>query len=215
LAQITANLGGAIDGRDAEYLHQLRVGIRRLRTVFRVFGLRPLDRRLRKLALPLGEARDWDVFVARFGRGRAQRRAAHTRCRRALASAEFKAFFAQRLETRTREASLTQFADEALERLRRKALKRARKMDWRDETRRHRLRIAVRRLRYACEFFSDDAEDLAHLQDLLGELNDIAVARRLGGPESVLEKRERALISELVPAWRSWAGKGRLRAAAR
>ena len=215
LAQITANVPGAIDGRDPEYLHQLRVGIRRLRTLFRILKARRLDRRLRKLALPLGEARNWDVFVERFGRGRAQQRAAHAKCRRVLRSAEFREFFAQRFETRTGKASFARFADEALERLRRKALQRARKMDWRDEERRHRLRIAVRRLRYASEFFSVHAEDLARLQDLLGELNDIAVARGFGGPEHALERRERALISELATAWRSWAGRERPRAAAR
>ena len=229
LAQMAANVAGAIDGRDPEYLHQLRVGIRRLRAVLRVFRARKLDRRLRKLAQPLGAARDWDVFVARFGKGRAQQHNARLRCRRVLESAEFKAFFvdAQRLGWQAGEAPLAAFATGALDRLHRRTLKRARKIDWHNETRRHRVRIAVRQLRYACDFFSSCFDDsrrylrgLADLQDLLGELNDIAVARRLGAAK--LERRERALLSELLPAWRAfekrrrfWVDRGRPRAAAR
>ena len=228
LTQITANIPGAIEGRDAEYLHQLRVGIRRLRTVLRVFKAKRLDRRLRKLAQPLGEARDWDVFVARFGRGGSQRRLAHARCRRALESAELREFF---LEAKrfvpAADGPLASFAVKALDRLHRKALKRARGIDWRDEKRRHAVRIAIRRLRYGCDFFSPCFSDarrylrgLAELQDLLGDLNDIAVARRFGADGT--EKRERALLSELAPVWqaferrrRFWADRGKPRAAAR
>jgi len=93
---MAANVGGAIEGRDPEYLHQLRVGIRRLRTVLRVFKGRRRGRRLRKLAEPLGEARDCDVFVARFGKGKARQRATRIRCRRVLESVEFRAFFVRR-----------------------------------------------------------------------------------------------------------------------
>jgi CHAD domain-containing protein len=225
---MAANVSGAIDGRDPEYLHQLRVGIRRLRTVLRVFGTRKLDRRLRRLARPLGEARDWDVFVARFGKGKAQQRAAHARCRRVLEDPEFKAFLVEAQHGGDGgEAPLAAFAAKALDQLHRRTLKRARKVDWRKEKQRHRVRIAVRQLRYACDFFSSCFDDwrrylrgLADLQDLLGELNDIAVARRLGGAK--LERRERALLSELEPAWRAfekrrrfWADKGTLRGAAR
>jgi CHAD domain-containing protein len=116
-----------------------------------------------------------------------------------------------------------------LDRLHRKVRKRAHDVDWRDEKDRHAVRIAVRRLRYACDFFSPCFSDgrrylrgLADLQDLLGELNDIAVARRFDAPKAALEKRERALISELVPAWRAfeerrrfWVDKGKPQAAAR
>lgn len=224
-----ANVPGAIDGRDPEYLHQLRVGIRRLRTVLLVFEAKQLGRRLRKLARPLGDARDWDVFVARFGRGKVERMAARRRCGRALESAEFSAFIldARHLRGKAGAGPLAAFAAKALDRLHRKTLKRARSVDWRNEKRRHRVRIAVRRLRYACDFFSSCFDDsrrylrgLADLQDLLGDLNDIAVARRLGGAK--LEKGERALLSELVPAWRAfekrprfWVDTGRPRAAAR
>ena len=102
------------------------------------------------------------------------------------------------------------FAARALDRLHRKVLKRARDVDWRNAKRRHDVRIALKRLRYACDFFAPcfgDArsylEKLEKLQDLLGDLNDIAVARRLGGAklEPALAKRETALVSRLAPAW--------------
>jgi CHAD domain-containing protein len=228
---MAANVSGAIEGRDPEYLHQLRVGIRRLRTVLLVFKAGQLGRRLRKLVRPLGEARDWDVFVARFGKGNARRRAAQLRCRQVLESADFGAFLldARRVEQQLEDVPLVEFVPQALDRLHRKALKRARRIDWHDEERRHSVRIAVRRLRYACDFFSpcfDGARrylrGVADLQDLLGELNDISVARRLGAKASALAKRECALVSELVPAWKAfekrprfWTGTGKPPAAAR
>ena len=236
LAQMAANVAGAIDGRDPEYLHQLRVGVRRLRTVLRIFKARRLDKRLRKLLRSLGEARDWDVFVARFGKGKARRRVAHLRSRALLSSAQFRACFVEvqrwvHANARSGEKPLRRFASKALDRLQRKARKRARDIDWRDEKARHAVRIAVRRLRYACDFFSPcfaDAESglrgLAHLQDLLGDLNDIAVARSFGGATLArsLDSRERLLVRELAPAWKAferrprfWAGRGRLPAAAR
>jgi CHAD domain-containing protein len=210
---MAANVGGAIKARDPEYLHQLRVGIRRLRTVLRVFKARRLERRLRELTKVLGEARDWDVFVERFGKGKARRRAAQAQCRKVLSSAEFRAFFVEtqhwaRARSHHDDAPLAAFAAQALDRLHRKVLQRARAVDWRKPKRRHAVRIAVRRLRYGCDFFSPCFRDagrylrgLSDLQDLLGDLNDIAVARRFGGPEAALDKRERALISELAPAW--------------
>src|SRR5882672_335458 len=239
LDQMAANVPGAVDGRDPEYLHQLRVGIRRLRAVLRVFRKvtsksRRLERRLSELVAPLGEARDWDVFVARFDMGKARRRAAQLRCRAALSSPEFAAFSAEarawaRASAYAAEPPLTEFAADALDRLHRKARKRAHRIDWRDEEGRHDVRIAIRRLRYACDFFSPCFEGarrylrgLADLQDLLGDLNDIAVARRFGASEAALAKRERQLVSELAPAWRAfekrrrfWHGTGTPPAAAR
>jgi len=57
-----------------EGVHQARVAIRRLRSVFRVFRpatdgptLRALDARLREVLAVLGPARDWDVFLGGIG----------------------------------------------------------------------------------------------------------------------------------------------------
>jgi CHAD domain-containing protein len=192
------------------------VGIRRLRAVMRIFRqvtskAKRLDRRLRRLLPPLGEARDWDVLVARFGKGRAEQRAAQVRCRKVLRSAEFKAVLRQARRWADEHSSagrapLAAFAGKALDRLHCRALKRARGIDWRDAKHRHALRIAIKRLRYGSDFFAPCfagsggyLRGLAKLQDLLGELNDLAVARRFLAIEDA--GRERALLSRLVRGW--------------
>lgn len=65
------NETGAQSGQNPEYLHQLRVAIRRLRCAFRVFApfLTPefvsiYAPRWRELGRALGESRDWDVVFA-------------------------------------------------------------------------------------------------------------------------------------------------------
>lgn len=62
---------GATDGDDAEYLHQMRVALRRLRVVlsmtekFRTDGqLAALNRDISALFVTLGRIREWDVFIA-------------------------------------------------------------------------------------------------------------------------------------------------------
>jgi CHAD domain-containing protein len=58
-----------------EAVHQARVALRRLRSLFRVFrnatdcaSLRDLDARFREVLAVLGPARDWDVFLGGIGR---------------------------------------------------------------------------------------------------------------------------------------------------
>jgi CHAD domain-containing protein len=125
------------------------------------------------------------------------------------------------------ETSLARFAAAALDTLQRKALEEADGIDWGDAARRHQLRIRIKRLRYACDFFAASfagalaqpyLKRLAALQDVLGDLNDIAVARRLlaelaprGSPPDLvnasahvgraLTARERTLVISLQPAW--------------
>ena len=68
---VEANRHGVLAAADPEYLHQMRVALRRLRTAFEVFGdavpepaASQLIDELRWLARALGCARDWDVFIA-------------------------------------------------------------------------------------------------------------------------------------------------------
>lgn len=251
LAQAGANARGLAHGRDTEYLHQLRVGLRRLRSAMRAFRAlvgsgKPVLRRLRKLMPRLGEARDWDVFCewlsqharsaeaggtelrALLARARARRAAARRKARQAVASPEFQGFLLRTLRwlhgapwRRRRgtkvDATLAAFGARALERLHRKALEHARDIDWRDAAARHALRIRVKRLRYGCDFFAGCfarasagpyLKSLEALQDILGELNDVAVARRLlaqlGDPAALhvaLRQREVSLLRGLEPAW--------------
>ena len=259
LAQIAANAAGVADGKDPEYLHQLRVGTRRLRSALRAF--RPLLKRGRARAVeqPLkdmmqifGAARDWDVFCQALAEAQAaapllaaarrRRGAARHAARQVVGSAQFQ--LAQLAVLRwlhadpwrsdaARAERLTRFARRSLDRLHARLLKRARKIDWRDALRRHDVRIAVKRLRYACDFFapcfphqavSPLLRALGALQDTLGELNDVAVARRLldelapkdAAPalrqaaarvRAGLAARERELIASLENDWPAFARK--------
>jgi CHAD domain-containing protein len=210
--------------------------LRRLSSAIQAFAPvledeRPLKRALRRLMPALGTARDWDVFVqmldkpglapqvlraARSGRN-AVRRAAIA----CVASDEFRAFLFRSLRWLQLEpwlqvdATLASFAPQRLDKLHRRALRR---VDFERTKRRHELRIRIKRLRYACEFFApcfpqDSVEPyvkaLRALQDILGQLNDIAVARSLLHEMGVvapdrLARREPNLIGKLRAAWESF-----------
>jgi len=226
LDQVLANIPGTLTGKDPEYLHQMRVGTRRLRAALRVYrgtmqrkDKRALLRTLRKIADASGPARDWDVNAPRLPialRAEAARRqrAAHAQLRRVIGSVQL--WMLPRGLAGTRPA-LDEFARKVLESLDRKTARKGRGIDWKRAGQRHALRLRLRRLRYACEFLSGafpgrDSEPLVRclkqLQDLLGDLNDMEVARRLvqelrgkrtrraPGP------RERKLVSLLPAAWR-------------
>jgi triphosphatase len=86
------------------------------------------------------------------------------------------------------EQPLGEFSAELLHRRHRKLLRATNDLGALDEEARHKLRIRVKKQRYASEFFRSlhpgrrtDAYigSLAKLQDALGELNDAATARRL------------------------------------
>jgi triphosphatase len=70
LAHIGTNAEAVADGTDDEFLHQLRVGVRRLRSLLRIVArvssadvVATLNDELRWLSGLLGPARDWDVFA--------------------------------------------------------------------------------------------------------------------------------------------------------
>src|SRR5262249_18150896 len=130
--------------------------------------------------------------------------AALARARGAVASARFRALAFEAavwLEggrwmnpaVRSRgEVPIEVFAAEQLRRRLRKVRKRGKKLAQLDTNKRHKLRIQVKKLRYAAEFFSGLFRDekamrrqkkfmpaLKRLQDGLGDLNDIAVDERL------------------------------------
>jgi len=70
LSQFLANQHGMLESDDPEYLHQMRVALRRLGSVFATFAplfaddvLTARIAEMRRLAATLGRARDWDVFA--------------------------------------------------------------------------------------------------------------------------------------------------------
>ncbi|MBI3438839.1 MAG: CHAD domain-containing protein [Proteobacteria bacterium] len=89
------------------------------------------------------------------------------------------------------EARIENFARRTLKKHTRKVARKLREVRGLDVVARHKLRLAVKELRYTAEFFSDIfpsarrhqrrfAKILARAQDNLGRLNDLAVHRRLG-----------------------------------
>ena len=71
MEQLQGNVKGFLDGEeDPEYLHQMRVGLRRMRSAFSLFSghfgrqsFSEIIPELRWLGTELGPARNWDVFV--------------------------------------------------------------------------------------------------------------------------------------------------------
>ncbi|MBL8516007.1 MAG: CHAD domain-containing protein [Betaproteobacteria bacterium] len=64
LEHFLANTEGAATTDDPEFIHQLRVALRRVRSVLRMFKVSAQAEELKWLAATLGAARDWDVFLA-------------------------------------------------------------------------------------------------------------------------------------------------------
>lgn len=116
------------------------------------------------------------------------------------------------LETSIRQVSVVgKLADQVLERRYRKARNRVRNFDRLGSVGRHRLRIALKKMRYAAESFASIypakavrrySKRLATLQDGLGLLNDIASTERL--LRTLLQRRQsQALVrgAALVRGW--------------
>lgn len=233
IAQLQANEAGAREGRDAEFVHQMRVALRRLRCALRLFDcLLPataeLAQRLSALADTLGEARDWDVLGGEIlaparaacpddERLRALEAAvaahgatAAAAARATLATPAYGRLLLDLLallqgaqpDERVADAPrLTRFARERLRELERKARRRAKAAAGLDVAALHRLRIAVKRWRYALEFFAPllagkrvkpVLQRMSRLQEDLGLLNDLANAgtrlARCAGDDGVLRE---------------------------
>ena len=168
----------------------------------------------------LGSARDWDVFVDELLQPvidarpddeslivlrdavNKERRQAYDRARRALHSPDYLSFVLELglwLENRgwrrdtarsDLDRRLTDLAGEILRKRQKQSLKLGRKFETLSDEALHDLRISLKKLRYATEFFislygKDRTKSylvsLRQLQDDLGHLNDVAVAEsRLG-----------------------------------
>ena len=275
LAHLQANEPGTLAGRDPEYLHQMRVALRRMRSAFRAFApvlpqaaTAALVTEMRWLARALGPARDWNVFMgetlppvvgafaghdglAGFADDCARREQAAThRAQRAIASLRYQRMLlklgawlarqgwraaAEPPELERLDAPVTALAVEVLEQCYVAVRKRARRLERQSSAQLHRLRIAIKRLRYATDFFGAlfppvevrrTLSRLARLQDILGAMNDAVTAADLARqalgeqPEKVAAEaygivigwgrgRAAALRSELREAWRAYRECGR------
>jgi triphosphatase len=174
--QINANAPGMLASRDPEYLHQLRVGMRRMRSTLRAF--RGLARRRRSSAFDaelqstlrvLGEARDWDAFnlsdVPQILR-RAARGSREKALRTARAAVRHKRFLSLPVRvlrwarsnpwrgSADPQESIGSFGARALKQLHADLRRSAGGIDWADGERRHRVRIRAKRLRYGLECFA-------------------------------------------------------------
>ncbi|NRP74814.1 Inorganic triphosphatase [Ensifer psoraleae] len=165
--------------RDAEVLHQARVSLRRLRSLFSICKPLLLDSRfdrfreeLRWLAAETGRARNIDVMLSRatneelIARLQAAREDAYRALNTSLSSVRVRSLMIDLVEwfsiddrradtsSKVVHAELVRdFASVALNRLRKKVVKGGRNLIDADDEARHRLRIAAKKLRYAAEFF--------------------------------------------------------------
>lgn len=225
-------------------VRRMRSALRTFRPVFGKRRFETMNAALRVVGQAFGTARDWDVFcdetMDRIARvvgdddaGRAamkalreeavrQRQAAYAgllaylhstpagNC--ALAVERFVLRFDGQGGT-----PLGELAPRWLDEHHRRVVKRARRIAKLDAAARHRLRIDVKRLRYALDLldalYDPDEVDryrkaLSELQDALGELNDAAVAVRL--LQSMGESPPFALAKQRFDAWFSTRLKKRL-----
>jgi len=210
LAQVSGN-APAIRARDPDGVHQIRVGLRRLQMALKSFGdyansvsLKALGKRGRIIADAFGPARDLDVFatellapVAHKFRDHESFLALHQALRHARGEAwddalaevlnpDFAAFLndvAAAAETIPMDGRrIGKAADVALGDHWSRVKKRSRKVRKTYDDHTHELRIALKKLRYASEFFAPlypkkkvapYIKALKKLLDRFGEANDV------------------------------------------
>src|SRR6202167_2642469 len=246
-------------------LRRLRAAISLFSKLFGDQGTERIKSELKWLTGELALARDLDVYVrneieplrsaAPPSRGikelagalASRRDAAFGRARAAVESRRYRSLLLdtlQWLETgdwakrarRYKHQPIERFAAEILARRTKRAIKKAKKIRQLDSQQRHTLRIAVKKLRYATDFFGhlfadraakkhllDFKTRLTDLQDRLGALNDIKVHQKLapklvaGKPSAkgrhqafavgIVSGREQGEIEPLLSAAEKDAGK--------
>jgi inorganic triphosphatase YgiF len=219
LAHVQSNVPGALLKLDKEYLHQVRVGLRRLRVALSIVQryrsddeLTALKEQVTQLCIELGRSREWDVFVTQtlapictrlpehsglrevLSVSERSRKKQHAGMESSLASPEFQRMLLRfgawmhGAQWEVVETTLEQFAAETLKKRCKLVVKRGNEVSGDDADKLHALRIACKKLRYSIEMFGSlFAESraknyeavLADLQEILGNLYDIAVAHRL------------------------------------
>lgn len=222
LRQVTAN-ADPVREMEPEGVHQMRVGLRRLRAAISLFAdILPrastarIKSELKWLTGELAPAREIDVFVeesirpiahqgvprrgARAIRERfaAQRKAAFARAREAVGSARYRRLLIDVIEWIEAgrpggddDRTIAAYAAEVLDRRIRKARKQGKRLNDLDPKQRHKLRIKIKKIRYAVDFFrslyghrdrkqlADLSDRLKQIQSALGSLNDFMAHREL------------------------------------
>jgi CHAD domain-containing protein len=250
LLHLQANLRGATASDDPEYLHQMRVALRRLRVALRMTArfradeqLAELSEEIAALGVSLGCIRDWDVFIAGTlepmrermpGDAGLQALLAASEQRRAMCHLELhgeeEARELQRLIlrfalwmngpywSRRDKNGPRDFAARLLRKLSRRFAAAAQRIDPPEAARLHALRICAKKLRYGSEFFAPlygrrSADDylaaLGRVQDVLGLINDVAVAHRL--LDGLATHSELSGHPEAVALARTWITRGESR----
>jgi inorganic triphosphatase YgiF len=222
LLHLQSNLRGAMGSDDAEYLHQMRVALRRMRVAlrmaekFRADGqLAALSGEVSALCVALGRIREWDVFIGQTIRPMCKRMAGHAGLQALLAVCEKNqaaCYAALRSESQARELQrlilrfsiwmngeywrqsaeaapqACDFANVRLRKLAKRLSGAGRQVNSVDAQQLHTMRILAKKLRYSAEFFCGlyDQQSarkflaaLSKVQDILGQINDVAVAHRL------------------------------------
>lgn len=222
LHHATANRDAVLKG-DGEGIHQMRVGIRRLRACLSLFKplirgaeFEAVKRDLKWLSGELADGRDFDVFLedgvapleddAPAGLGalksdlKARRRAGFAQARRLVRGDRYRRIILKvglwltggdwatsddQLHRDLRRRLLIHMARDILQQRTRKVEKKLARLHKLDAKGRHKLRIAVKKLRYGTGFFESlfghahlkkaFGTRLKHLQSALGKLNDIRV----------------------------------------
>jgi CHAD domain-containing protein len=220
IGQFLANVDALMNFRLPEGLHQMRVALRRLRVALRLAhemlddaDAPVLDAEWGAAIGVMGTARDLDVILTRIGKGpdtetgddvrRAlteERAQAYASVVRLIQSASFQhllvgtVHWAEHLGgPKPDDLPLDQAARALLKNWRRKLRRKSGHLADLSPEARHRIRIGLKRLRYATEFFTSLSREparetldrlrldrLAEAQEHLGDLNDLDVGASLG-----------------------------------
>lgn len=239
----------AVRNLDPEGVHQMRVGLRRLRAAISLFskvlpraGTGAVKRELKWLTGELAPAREIDVFITEqvepIARDRAlsrggkaikhefdgKRARAFARAKKAVSSERFRRLLVDTLEwieskpaqpTGHADVPIEKFAADVLHRRTRKARKQGQHLDRLSPPARHKLRIRIKKIRYAVDFFEGLfpakrerkrlkvlSSHLKRIQDALGALNDFVAHRKMAMAAALQAPREnrraRALAAGVV-----------------
>jgi triphosphatase len=243
----------AVVARKAEGVHQMRVGIRRLRAAISLFGdmvrgseVEDIKNELKWLGQELAPARDLDVLtkeaikplreanpdkpeIARLEKDITRdRNEEFERAHKAVLGRRYRNLVLKialwlidgewshtksRPVAELRDQSIASMAAEILDHRSIKVIKKAKQLKKLDAVHRHKLRIAVKKLRYGCDFFVTLFDHpkarrryewfLKQLQSCLGKLNDIRVHAQHAGclanrPEGDARQSQKAYAMGLL-----------------